>query len=248
MAKQKRKSKKESKPNFVLTLKLDTEKYQEDILDKRLDIGRRIYNACLNELGKRYRLMVESKEYQKAIKIPKDDESRNLALQDLNKKYRLSEYSLHDFVKPMQHHFKKNLDSLTVQKIATRCFEAFKGQIYHTAKKIHFKKYGEWHSLEGKNNDSGLKFRDNTLVVWNGQSIKVLINPKDGYAQMSLLRKIKYCRILKKGIKYYLQLVLEGFPPVKINKNGEFRHKAGSSKVGIDIGPQTAGISSKMVP
>ncbi|HUS90035.1 MAG TPA: transposase, partial [Desulfosporosinus sp.] len=43
---------------------------------------------------------------------------------------------------------------------------------------------------------------------------------------------------------YYLQLVLEGFPPVKINKNGEFRHKAGSSKVGIDIGPQTAGISS----
>ena len=196
MAKQKRKSKKEeSKPNFVLTLKLDTEKYQEDILDKRLDIGRRIYNACLNELGKRYRLMVESKEYQKAIKIPKDDESRNLALQDLNKKYRLSEYSLHDFVKPMQHHFKKDLDSLTVQKIATRCFEAFKGKIYHTAKKIHFKKYGEWHSLEGKNNDSGLKFRDNTLVVWNSQSIKVLINPKDEYAQMSLLRKIKYCRI-----------------------------------------------------
>ena len=243
MAKQKRKSKKESKPNFVLTLKLDTEKYQEDILDKRLDIGRRIYNACLNELGKRYGLMVESKEYQRAIKIPKDDESRNLALQDLNKKYRLTEYSLHDFVKPMQHHFKKDLDSLTVQKIATRCFEAFKGQIYHTAKKIHFKKYGEWHSLEGKNNDSGLKFRDNTLV-WNGQSIKVLINPKDEYAQMSLLRKIKYCRILKKGIKYYLQLVLEGFPPVKINKNGEFRHKAGSSKVGIDIGPQTAGISS----
>jgi len=65
MAKQKRKSKKESKPNFVLTLKLDTEKYQEDTIDKRLDIGRRIYNACLNEFGKRYRLMVESKEYQR---------------------------------------------------------------------------------------------------------------------------------------------------------------------------------------
>ena len=51
MAKPKRKSKKESGPNFVLTLKLDTENYQKDILDKRLDIGRRIYNACLNELN-----------------------------------------------------------------------------------------------------------------------------------------------------------------------------------------------------
>jgi len=56
--KRKPKKEKESEPNFVLTLKLDTEKYQEDILDKRLDkrldIGRRIYNACLNELCKRY--------------------------------------------------------------------------------------------------------------------------------------------------------------------------------------------------
>ena len=58
MTKPKRNSTKESKSNFVLTLKLDTEIYQEDILDKRLDIGRRIYNASLNELNKRYRLMV----------------------------------------------------------------------------------------------------------------------------------------------------------------------------------------------
>ncbi len=245
IAKPKRKPKKanQSEPNFVLTLKLNTEKYQDDILDKRLDIGRRIYNASLNELNKRYGLMVESKEYQRAIKLPKTDKNRNLALQELNKKYRLTEYSLHDFVKPMQHHFSNNLDSLTVQKIATRCFEAFKGQLYHTAKKIHFKKYGEWHSLEGKNNAAGLKFRDNTLV-WNGLSIKVLINPKDDYEQMALLRKIKYCRILKKGTKYYLQLILEGFPPIKLNKNGEFRHQAGRSKVGIDIGPQTVGITS----
>ena len=233
---------KKSEPNFVFTLKLDTEKYQEDILDKRLDIGRRIYNACLNELGKRYRLMVESKEYQRAVKIPKN-ENRNLVLQELNKKYRLTEYSLHDFVKRMQHHFSKDLDSFTVQKIATRCFKAFKGQIYHTAKKIHSKKYGELHSMEGKSNGTGLKFKDNTLV-WNGLSIKGIINAKDEYAQMSLLRKIKYCRIVKKGVKYYLQLILEGYPPVKINKNGEVKHKAGSSKVGIDIGPQTAGISA----
>ena len=243
MTKPKRKSTKESKPNFVLTLKLDTEKYQKDILDKRLDIGRRIYNACLNELNKRYGVMVESKEYQKSIKRPIEDTTRNRALQELIRKYRLTEYSLHQFVQPMQEHFKKNLDSHTVQKIATRCFNAFKGRLYHTAKKIHFKKYGELQSLEGKTNASGLKFRNNALV-WNDVSIKVLVKTLDDYAKMALLRTIKYCRVLKNGTNYYLQLVLEGIPPVKLNKNGEIKHKVGSSKVGIDIGPQTAGITS----
>ncbi len=188
-----KKPKGEQTPNFVLTLKLKAEKYQADILDKRLDIGRRIYNACLNELNKRYCLMIESKEYQRAIKLPKTDKYRNLAFQELNKKYRLTEYSLHDFVKPMQHHFSNDVDSLTVQKLATRCFEAFKGQIYHTAKTIHFKKYGEVQSLEGKNNASGLKFRDNTLV-WNGLSIKVQIDPKDDYEQSRAWKTAKETR------------------------------------------------------
>ena len=80
------------------------------------------------------------------------------------------------------------------------------GQIYHTAKKVHFKKYGDLHSLEDKNNDAGIKFRSNTLV-WKGLSIKVLINPKDDYAQMALLqtgdetddqRALYYMRIFTK--------------------------------------------------
>jgi hypothetical protein len=239
------KKKKKAGPNFVLTLKLDTEKYQEDILDKRLDIGRRIYNACLNELYKRYHVMVESKDYRKAIKLPKTDEKRNAVLKEITTKYRLTEYSMHQFVKPMQHHFKVHLDSLTVQKTATRCFEAFKKKIYHTAKKIHFKKFGELQSLEGKNNDAGIRFKDQALL-WNGLSIKVIIHPKDAYAQMALTGIIKYCRVLKKGLNYYIQLIIGGLPPVKINNNGEFRHMVGNadSKVGLDIGTQTVGVTS----
>jgi len=99
-------------------------------------------------------------------------------------------------------------------------------------------------SLEGKTNSAGIKFRNKTLV-WNGLSIKVFVDPTDVYAQMALLQTIKYCRVLKSGTNYYLQLILEGIPPVKLDKNGEFRHKVGSSKVGIDIGPQTAGITSE---
>ena len=234
---------KETAPSFVLTLKLNTEKYQEDILDKRRDIGRRIYNACLNELGKRYVLMTQSKKYQGAINLPAktEKEKRNQLLREISKKYKLTEYSMHKFVKPIQHHYSKNIDAFTAQKIATRCLKAFKGQIYHTAKKVHFKKYGEMNSLEGKSNSAGIRFRGD-IVYWNGLSIKVSINPKDEYAQMALMLRIKYCRILRRGTKYYLQLIIEGIPPVKIDKEtGEFRHKIGNSKVGLDIGPQTLG-------
>ena len=62
------------KSTFVLTLKLNTEKYQEDILNKRLDIGRQIYNSCLNELFKRYQTMKQSKIYQKTLKMKKSKE------------------------------------------------------------------------------------------------------------------------------------------------------------------------------
>ena len=34
--------------NYILQLPLKTEKWQADIIDKRLEIGRQIYNALLN--------------------------------------------------------------------------------------------------------------------------------------------------------------------------------------------------------
>lgn len=51
--------------DFTLTLGLKTEKWQEDILDRRFNIGRQMYNACLDELYKRYNTMTERKEYKK---------------------------------------------------------------------------------------------------------------------------------------------------------------------------------------
>lgn len=40
-------------PSYVLTLPLKTEKWQEDVLSKRFEIGRKLYNSCLGELLKR---------------------------------------------------------------------------------------------------------------------------------------------------------------------------------------------------
>lgn len=234
--------------NYILTLPLKTEKYEEDILDKRLEISRSIYNSCLSELYKKYNHMKESKEYQKIVKMAKGKD-RNKMFNELNKKYGLTEYSLHTYVKPMQKHFKNNIDSFTAQKIATRCFNAFQKLMFHQAIKVHFKKYGEMNSVEGKSNKQGIRFIDDKLV-WNKLEMPVIVKKNDYYVEMALKNKIKYCRVVRKFIrgkyKYYIQLVLDGIPPIKINKEtGEIKNSIGIGNIGIDIGTQTIAISSE---
>jgi len=112
-------------PTYVLNLKLETELFQDDILDKRFEIGRKLYNSVSNVAQKRYYEMVKTKswrENQKNIadvyKSEKDsNKAKTLCIpyfkirKDLLKKYGCTEYSLHEVVKTMQHHYKKNMDS-----------------------------------------------------------------------------------------------------------------------------------------
>ena len=65
------------------------------------------------------------------------------------------------------------------------------------------------------------------------------------------LHRVKYCRIFKKAIRgkdtYYVQLVMEGIPPVKrIHSTGAFRHQeTPPARVGIDIGTSTVAVASE---
>jgi hypothetical protein len=234
--------------SYVLTLKLKTEPWQEHILEKRFEIGRQLYNACLRELLKHYKKLQNDKKYRELIKQEKTKE-RNKLLNNLHKEYGLNEYSMHSFVKPMQQHFKKNIDSFTAQKIATRAWKAVEKLIFGNAGKVKFKKYNEMDSLEGKSNSTGIRFKNNQLQ-WNGLNIPVIIKKNDIYAHIALQDRIKYCRIVRKlirgKIKYYLQLILEGVPPKKINRQtGEIKHPRNNGTVGIDIGTQTIAICSE---
>ncbi len=47
--------------NFIIQFPLKTEKYQEDSLNKRFEIGRKIYNSLVNITQKRYKEMVKQK-------------------------------------------------------------------------------------------------------------------------------------------------------------------------------------------
>ena len=104
--------------NFIVEFPLKTEKYQEDILDKRFEIGRQIYNSLVNVTQKRYKEMIKTKKYRTLLSLltgnKKCDKEIWKQINDIRKQYGMSEYSFHEDVKQMQNHFKDNIDSFTL--------------------------------------------------------------------------------------------------------------------------------------
>lgn len=239
---------------YCVTFPLITEKYQENILNKRYEISRQLYNAVLSKTYKRYKSMIETKKYRQLkeqINNANEKEKKQLykQLNEMYKQYRLNEYSLHKDIQEMQHHFSENIDSFTAQKIATRVWSAFEDLLFGDGKIVHFKKYGELDSLEGKSNKTGIRFKDGFLI-WNGLKIPVKIDYNNPYEYQALKDEICYCRIKRRFIKgkykYYLQIVFKGVPPMKINKDGEVKRHIGNGTVGLDIGTQTIAIVSNV--
>jgi len=246
--------------NFITQFPLITEKYQEDVLNKRFEIGRNIYNSLVNVTLKRYNEMVKTKLYRfiksELAEIYKSNDKTKLKhkkelctqLNELHKQYKLSEYSFYADVKLMQHHFKKNIDAFTSQQIASRVWKSYDKLLFGNGKKVHFKRYNELNSLEGKSNNTGIRFKENNLL-WNGLKIPVYINYNNPYEDQAMQNEITYCRIVRKYVrnkyKFYLQILFKGNPPIKIDKNtGEIKHSLGNGNVGLDIGTQTIAISS----
>lgn len=239
---------------YCVIFPLITEKYQENILNKRYEISRQLYNAVLSKAYKRYKSMIETKKYRQLkeqINNANEKEKKLLykQLNEMYKQYRLNEYSLHEDIQEMQHHFSENIDSFTAQKIATRVWSAFEDLLFGDGKIVHFKKYGELDSLEGKSNKTGIRFKDGFLI-WNGLKISVKIDYNNPYEYQALKDEICYCRIKRRFIKgkykYYLQIVFKGVPPMKINKDGEVKRHIGNGTVGLDIGTQTIAIVSNV--
>ena len=239
--------------NFIVEFPLRTEKYQEDILNKRFEIGGMIYNSLVNVTQKRYKEMIKTKKYRNLISSltgnKKSDKEIWKQINNIRKQYDMSEYSFHEDVKKMQKHFKDNIDSFTAQKIATTLWKSYDKLFYGNGKKVYYKKYGGLNSLEGKSNSTGIRFKDD-MIIWNGLEIPVVIDYNNYYEYQAMQSKICYNRIVRKYVrnkyKYYVQIVFKGNPPVKVDtETGEIKHCIGNGDVGLDIGTRTIAISSQ---
>lgn len=255
--------------SYVLTLKLQTNDRDIAILNKRFEICRKLYNSILGIATKRLDTLTERKCYRQLRKelaevnkqyhnckdkkkvkgIEKDRKAKYKELQTMLQEFSLSEFSLINDMTSLYKKFNKNIDNKTAQALAKTAWKSIEKLIYGEAKKVNFKGYNNGlKSVEGLWNASGITYRDG-IIKWNKLNIPVIIKQNDTYAQKAIQDKIKYCRIVKKEIngkdRFYIQLVLEGIPPMKINKDGEIKNSVGVGNVGIDIGTRTIAISSQ---
>ncbi len=228
-------------PSFVLELPLKTTSVQETIMLTRLEAGRQLYNACLGQALKRLDLIRQSREFQKAIGLPEGKE-RTVKFKNLNKEYGFTEYALHDYAAEIRNSWIwEHINSHIAQKIATRAFKAVQKKAFRKAKNVRFKGKNQFDTLEGKNNRTGLIFRNNVLY-WSGLEIPCMIEENNDVIAYGLKpeHKIKYCRIVRRKInsknRFYIQLILEGKHYLKPEK------KIGTQDIGLDVGPSTIAI------
>lgn len=234
-------------PSFILELPLITNIKDEHILTLRFESARQLYNAVLGEALKRLNLMKESKQWQYAHSLKKNNPDKFNIFKSCTLLFKFTDYDLQSYGTECKNScfIGDHLDSHTAQKISSRAFKSAQRYQLRKSGKPRFKsKQKSLNSLESKSNASGIRWRDNR-IEWNNLNLKPIFDRKDKYEVQShaLQSKVKYCRIIRKIIKgkqrFYVQLILSGFPKLK-NKN-----IISNNKACIDIGPSTIALVSK---
>src|SRR5258708_2118188 len=240
-------------PTFVCELPLKVNAQQEAVLLARLEAARQVYNACLGQALARREKMLHSRVYQQA-RAMHSGKARSQAFAEARAACGFGEYDLHSYAAQFGHSWLgDHLDSLVVQKLASRAFEAV--EQYHFGKhgRPRFKSYGQLDSVEGKTNTSGLRWYeegvkqgDTTIstgvkyVGWLGLRLEPILDSADKVVEHSLAAPVKYVRLVRRKLngqpRFYVQLVCRGRPYRKE------KHTLGTRIVGLDIGPSSIAI------
>ena len=239
--------------SFIHELRLKTTPHDLKVLDQRLNAARLLYNACLGEGLNRLSLVRQSKRFQKAVNLsPKIKNAKGLLIAnkerkilfiESNKSNSFTDYDLQNYVLKLRKNnwLGEKIDSLSAQKIAKRAFDSVQKYSFGVRGKPRFKSFGRISSVEGKNNQSGIRWKDNKLI-WMGLSLDPVFDQKDKcqLEAYALSCKTKYVRLVKREIKgesiWYAQLVQSGKPFIK-DKN-----QSNDKVVGLDIGPSTIAV------
>ncbi len=239
--------------SFIHELRLKTTPHDLKVLDKRLNAARLLYNACLGEGLKRLKLVRQSQAFQRAVNLPLKIKNKNgkmvtnkerkTLFRESNNLHSFTDYDLQNYVLTLRKNnwLGEKIDSLSSQKIAKRAFDSIQKYAFGVRGKPRFKSFGRISSIEGKNNQSGIRWKDNK-IVWMGLYLDPVFDKKDKYKLESyaLSCKTKYVRLVKREIKgestWYAQLVQSGKPYIKDH------NKSKDNIVGLDIGPSTIAV------
>ena len=189
----------EKKMMSVVTLPLKTEKWQEDILQKRFELCRKIYNNMLHYEIKQLNKLLHDKRYTDAKKIinevykidndkekraRKQSEEYKQAVEisnDILREYGLSEFDFSKESLRQREIYNTNISSTIARlSIGKPLWAAMQKCLFGNGKKLHYKKYDSWTSMasDGKsgirmvNKDGKTLFsRENNEEIWINMSV-----------------------------------------------------------------------------
>lgn len=152
----------------VIKLPLKTEKWQEDLINKRLRLSCDVYNAMRNGLSKRYEKMTSDKDYIEAMdvinklytikdakeksKYKKSDEYKNAynITKEIRKEY--------DFAGPRYFYnlvpqyikiYKQNISTVAARmSIADPLWQAWEKYMFKEGRRVSFRKYRDFNTLK----------------------------------------------------------------------------------------------------
>ena len=225
--------------SFICELPLILSGDDERRLHIRLDCARQVYNAVLGESLKRLALLRQSKAFQAARRGPR--KARRDAFRALNVQFRLREYDLHGYATQFGRSWLgQHLDANTIQTVASRAWNAVRQYQLGVRGCPRFKGKGQLHSVEGKSNKQGIRWRSGA-VAWGNLSLHARIPAGDPVIAHGLACPIKRVRIVRRKLngrdRFFVQLVCAGQP---------YRNPAavtGQGVIGLDPGPRSFGIA-----
>lgn len=234
---------------YTYTLKLKTNTKMKKELNKRLQKGAVVYSETLKELLSRERKLKRDPLYKKAYKLEKGKE-RNAILNELDKKYNLSQFGAVAIVNKKRKDLclEGYIPNKVAQCLGDRAYLAFKKKhfvVNNTSKVIRPKMIDSLVSLA----DTGIRIKNGKVYYgvtgkWKTHLLEIsVVYKNDEYEQEILRGKIIQNRILKKiqngKEHFYLQMILRAeVAPRKYDTSDMF------GNVGIDIGTSTVAVSS----
>ena len=247
-------------PSFITEIPLRVNSVNNRELETRFHAGQQLLNAVLGEAMVRMELVRNSQFYLQAKQL-KDDNNKALRkklFEEASSLYRFSDFELQSFAVITANSSKwitTKLDSNTIQKLATRAFKAVEKVLFGKAKKIRFKAFDRFKSVEGKTNKQALRWtlrqtkREETIgkksdyrnkikcseyvLSWAGLELKPVIDWFDPVIAHGLNSPVKYCRLVWRRLnskkRWFLQLINEGLPYQKP------KNYATEGLVGLDL-------------
>lgn len=226
----------------TISIPLKTEKWQEDVLFRRFEVCRSIYNAMLGYELKQYQKLttlnlykdskniinsaykVETEKEKKKIKASAEYKEAVKVQKELLREFGFSEFQFGAAAIKHSEHFRGIIPTMLAQRsIGASMWRAFEKLLFGNGETVHFKKYDTWNSIvtDGK---SGIR-----IVSEDNKTTKKMDSSKKYYC----LYSVKQGKNLKMPLKidkkdlYLLEMAERDIHTVRITRkkvNGTYKY------------------------